>query len=87
MPSVHDGVINYFYYWSLSFTKSETNDTSAFPKGSGYLLEDKLWVDPLIILGGAVGSAPARTAGGPDLNLGPRENCSLKLTTRDLSDG
>ena len=32
-------------------------------------------------------SAPVRKAGDPDSNPVPGENCSLKLTTRDLPDG
>ena len=38
------------------------------------------WLGPLILLGGAVSSAPARRAGYLDLDTGPGENFSLKLT-------
>ena len=47
--------------------------------GSGYQLRETFRVGPVIRLGGAVRSAPARIAGDPGSNPCPGENFSPKL--------
>ena len=56
-----------------------TDGTSAVPEGNGDLLRENLWLDPVIRLGGAVGSAQAHRAGDVGSNPGPDENFYLKL--------
>ena len=46
-------------------------------EGSGDHLREKLWVVPVVRLGGSVGSAPACRAGDPGSNPGPDENFLL----------
>ena len=50
------------------------------------LIKEKLWLGPVIYLGGTVRSAPTHTAEDLGSNPGHGEKFSLKLTTQDLPD-
>ena len=58
-----------------------TDGTSSGPVVSRDQERETFWFSPLIRLGGAFGSSPARRVEDPCPNPGSGENFSLKLTT------
>ena len=59
-----------------------TDGTSDGLGGAGDQLREKFRLGPVVRLGGAVASDPARRAGDPSSNPGPGDNFSLKLPGR-----
>ena len=55
------------------------DDTTAIPEVVGNLIRGKFWLDPVIRLGGAGGSAPASRTGDADSNYASGANFSLKF--------
>ena len=63
---VHLILCPYFVLW---YPEGDTDGTNDGPEGSGDQLREHFWLGPVISLGGAIGSAPARRSGHPGSTL------------------
>ena len=55
----------------------QTDRTSAGQEGTRHQLREMFWLGPVVRLGGAAGSEPARRTGDPGSNPGPGGGFSL----------